>query len=102
MTGTKTPLIRWRDAGQRTINWLIFKSNHNIKDQADITEGAYLKRAALLLYHPDPERFWNPGELPETWTVKKLLAQDSSRPFNPLVANAFFCAGPIEAWGRGI
>ncbi|MFZ4526792.1 MAG: ATP-binding protein, partial [Chlorobium sp.] len=26
----------------------------------------------------------------------------SSQPFNPDVANAFFRAGMIEAWGRGI
>ena len=45
---------------------------------------------------------WNPGELPEGWSVKKLLKQHSSRPYNPSVANAFFRAGEIEAWGRGI
>ncbi|MCC6781369.1 MAG: putative DNA binding domain-containing protein [Planctomycetes bacterium] len=45
---------------------------------------------------------WNPGELPERWTVKQLLGKHASRPFNPLLANAFFRAGFIEAWGRGI
>jgi ATP-dependent DNA helicase RecG len=34
--------------------------------------------------------------------VSSLLGPHSSRPFNPNVANAFFCAGEIEAWGRGI
>ena len=45
---------------------------------------------------------WNPGVLPEKWTVRKLFSQHSSCPYNPLVANAFFRAGEIEAWGRGI
>jgi ATP-dependent DNA helicase RecG len=50
----------------------------------------------------DQLKIWNPGELPEGWSVKKLLKQHSSQPFNPSVANAFFRAGEIEAWGRGI
>ena len=45
---------------------------------------------------------WNPGELPLDWTVAKLKGKHPSRPFNPDVANAFFRAGMIEAWGRGI
>ena len=46
--------------------------------------------------------FWNPGLLPENWTLQKLLGKHVSEPFNPLIANAFFRAGYIEAWGRGI
>lgn len=46
--------------------------------------------------------FWNPGTLPENWTLDKLFAKHPSVPFNPLLANAFFRAGYIEAWGRGI
>jgi ATP-dependent DNA helicase RecG len=46
--------------------------------------------------------FWNPGMLPEHWTVERLLGKHPSRPFNPLLANAFFRAGYIESWGRGI
>ena len=45
---------------------------------------------------------WNPGVLPDDWTMKRLLGKHPSRPFNPLIANAFFCAGYIEAWGTGI
>lgn len=45
---------------------------------------------------------WNPGALPDQWTLERLLGKHPSRPFNPLVANAFFRAGYIEAWGRGI
>lgn len=53
-------------------------------------------------YLGDCLKIWNPGELPENWSVENLLKQHSSRPFNPSVANAFFRAGEIEAWGRGV
>jgi ATP-dependent DNA helicase RecG len=46
--------------------------------------------------------FWNDGQLPNGWTVEELLEKHPSRPHNPLLANAFFRAGYIEAWGRGI
>jgi len=45
---------------------------------------------------------WNPGVLPENWTLERLLGKHPSCPFNPLVANAFFRAGYVESWGRGI
>ncbi|MEI6715419.1 MAG: ATP-binding protein [Verrucomicrobiota bacterium] len=44
---------------------------------------------------------WNPGELPEHWTLG-LLGKHPSKPYNPLIANAFFLSGHIESWGRGI
>ena len=52
--------------------------------------------------YDDRLRIWNPGELPEHWSVERLLRAHPSRPFNPTIANAFFRAGEIEAWGRGI
>ena len=30
------------------------------------------------------------------------MGKHRSRPYNPLIANTFFRAGFIEAWGRGI
>lgn len=45
---------------------------------------------------------WNSGQLPQGWTVEKLLDKHASTPPNPLLANALFRAGYIEAWGRGI
>lgn len=50
----------------------------------------------------DKLKLWNPAVLPEGWSLQKLLGEHPSLPFNPLVANAFFRAGEIEAWGRGI
>ena len=45
---------------------------------------------------------WNPGQLPQGWTIQRLLGKHPSNPPNPLLANAFFRAGYIESWGRGI
>lgn len=52
--------------------------------------------------YPDKIMIWNPGELPDSWTLDTLLNKHSSRPFNPDIANAFFRSGLIESWGRGI
>ncbi|MFZ1631871.1 MAG: ATP-binding protein, partial [Anaerolineae bacterium] len=176
---------------------ILQETDANLIDKLHLTDGAYLKRAAVLLFHPDPERFvtgafvkigyfrtnadllfqdeihgslftqvsetmdrllnkylkalisyegiqrvetypapeealreavlnavmhkdygsatpiqisvyadkimlWNPGQLPLGWTAARLLEKHSSEPYNPDVANAFFRAGMIEAWGRGI
>ena len=40
--------------------------------------------------------------LPRGWTVETLMETHKSVPFNPSIANAFYRAGYIEAWGRGI
>lgn len=45
---------------------------------------------------------WNPGQLPPSWTLAKLRQKHASLPFNPVIANVFFRAGEIEAWGRGV
>lgn len=44
----------------------------------------------------------NGGILPDNWTVETLLMPHRSQPYNPGIANTFFRAGEIEAWGRGI
>ena len=44
---------------------------------------------------------WNAGQLPDNWTVEKLKIKHPSQPNNPDIANCFFRAGMIEAWGRG-
>ncbi len=55
----------------------------------------------ISVYH-DKLMIWNPGQLPQNWKVEDLLGKHSSVPFNPSVAQTFFRAGKIEAWGRGI
>ena len=44
---------------------------------------------------------WNGGNLPPNYTVEKLMEQHESHPRNRLIANVFYFAGFIEAWGRG-
>ena len=39
---------------------------------------------------------------PSDWTAESLMKTHSSRPYNPDIANTFFRAGYIEAWGRGV
>jgi len=52
--------------------------------------------------YDDRLSLWNPAVLPEGWTVDTLRGRHASHPFNPEIANTFFRAGEIEAWGRGI
>ena len=40
--------------------------------------------------------------LPEGWTVDTLMQPHESIPYNENIANAFYYAGYIETWGRGI
>ena len=44
---------------------------------------------------------WNPGRLPNQLTKESLLKKHASLPHNPKIADTFFKAGFIEAWGRG-
>jgi ATP-dependent DNA helicase RecG len=46
--------------------------------------------------------FWNAGRLPDELSIELLQEKHPSIPYNPLVASAFFRAGYIEAWVRGI
>ena len=50
----------------------------------------------------DKVSIFNSGSLPDGWTLDNLLSQHESNPRNPLIASAFYRAGLIEAWGRGI
>ena len=52
--------------------------------------------------YDDRIALWNPGALPADWTLDKLMGTHASAPHNPGIANAFFRAGMVEAWGRGI
>jgi len=52
--------------------------------------------------YEDRLSLWNAASLPEGWTLETLRSRHASHPYNPEIANAFFRAGEIEAWGRGI
>ncbi len=55
-----------------------------------------------IAVYDDKMEICNCGVLPDDWTLDNLLVTHRSRPYNPDIANAFFRAGEIEAWGRGI
>ena len=55
-----------------------------------------------IAVYDDRLEIFNCGYLPENWTIENLLGSHRSRPYNPDIANAFFRAGEIETWGRGI
>ncbi len=42
---------------KRIDNSILSENNQNILENFKLTEKTYLKRAAILLFHPDPERF---------------------------------------------
>ncbi len=44
----------------------------------------------------------NECEFPTDWTPETLMHSHKSRAYNPCIAKAFFRAGYVEAWGRGI
>ena len=63
----------------------------------DYTSGVPIQVSVYL----DRIMVWNAGELPENWGVERLFEKHPSLAPNPSVANGFFRAGDIEAWGRG-
>jgi len=61
----------------------------------------YTGAAIQMHIYDDRIEIWNDGELPEGYTQDVLMQRHSSKPRNKNIANAFFKAGFIEAWGRG-
>lgn len=52
--------------------------------------------------YADRIEIWNEGTLPEDYTIDTLHRKHSSRPRNHNIADVFYKAGFVEAWGRGI
>ena len=52
--------------------------------------------------YDDRIAIWNAADLNSEWAAEHVAEEFSSRPHNPRIAYAFFRAGMIEAWGRGI
>lgn len=63
----------------------------------DYAEGTPIQ----ISVYQDKLIFWNDAQLPDNWTVEKLLTKHPSKPYNPDIANTLFRSGYIEAWGRG-
>jgi ATP-dependent DNA helicase RecG len=55
-----------------------------------------------LSVYDDKLIIWNPGILPDELSIELLKAKHPSKPRNKNIAEIFFKAGYIEAWGRGI
>ena len=62
----------------------------------------YSGAAIQMKVYADRILLWNEGNLPEGFTMDDLLGEHTSRPRNKNIANAFYRAGFIESWGRGI
>jgi ATP-dependent DNA helicase RecG len=61
----------------------------------------YIGSHTQLRVYDDKLWLWNAGGLPEGITIDKLKKPHSSCLRNELLADVFFKAGFIEAWGRG-
>lgn len=62
----------------------------------------YSDTSIFLSVYDDRLMIWNPGKLPDSWTVEKLAGRHVSKPRNGLIAKIFYMAGYIESWGLGI
>lgn len=61
----------------------------------------YMGPHTQLRIYPDKITLWNGGRLPAGIKVEDLKKKHSSHPRNELLAEVFFLAGLIDAWGRG-
>lgn len=62
----------------------------------------YTDTTIQLSVYDDKLMLWNPGKLPVDIPLERLTKKHPSRPRNKHIAEAFFRAGYIESWGRGI
>lgn len=62
----------------------------------------YTSNASVqVMLFRDRLEIWNPGRLPDGFTVQKLREIHSSEPTNPVIAHPLFLAGYIEHLGTG-
>jgi ATP-dependent DNA helicase RecG len=61
----------------------------------------YMGSTIQIRVFDDRLSIWNEGGLPFGLSLEDLKSEHSSRPRNPLIANACFFAGYIDTWGRG-
>ena len=62
----------------------------------------YTSNASVqVMLFRDRVEIWNPGRLPNGFTVQKLREVHSSEPTNPVIAHPLFLAGYIEHLGTG-
>lgn len=61
----------------------------------------YIGAHTQIKVYPDKLIIWNEGTLPNDIKLEDLKKNHPSRPRNTLLADVFYKAGLIEAWGRG-
>lgn len=61
----------------------------------------YMGATIQMRVYDDRLSIWNEGTLPYGLSLEDLKKEHSSRPRNPVLANACFLGGYIDAWGRG-
>lgn len=61
----------------------------------------YAGTTIQLSVYDDKLILWNPGALPQELSIEQLKKKHASYPRNKNIADIFFKAGYIEAWGRG-
>lgn len=62
----------------------------------------YTSNASVqVMLFRDRVEIWNPGRLPDGFTIQKLREIHSSEPTNPVIAHPLFLAGYIEHLGTG-
>ena len=62
----------------------------------------YASNASVqVMLFRDRVEIWNPGRLPDGFTIQKLREVHSSEPTNPVIAHPLFLAGYIEHLGTG-
>ena len=71
---------------------------YNALIHADYSAGIPIQ----ISVYKDKLYIFNKAQLEPEWTEAKLWGKHGSNPFNPSLAGAFFRAGYVESWGRGI
>ena len=67
-----------------------------------IVHRSYLQAPIQVSVYDDKIVIWNEGRLPNGLSIEQLKQKHPSIPKNPVLADACFKGGLIEAWGRGI
>lgn len=67
-----------------------------------IIHNDYTGAPIQLSVYSDRLMLWNEGRLPDEFTMEMFLGKHPSKPANRNIAEIFFKAGFIEAWGRGV
>lgn len=66
-----------------------------------VVHRTYMGAAIQIRVYDDHLSIWNEGSLPYGLSLEDLKKEHNSRPRNPVLANACFLGGYIDAWGRG-